>query len=201
MALADPRRRLDRLPSAYSLPITARLPTTKVLAPLAGPIPLGSLPPRPKARRIHTGRATVPRERMRGREPLLAPLQQTHPCPTMSRNSQGTRLRVRPRAFMLDMDQGSANSQRSSPGSGDSTPLRDALDWSPPAGSPSVQPNHAAGVVPPIDHPVPWPPVSPRFPGARFGPLIPRNWPPVSPRLTVIGGLLSRISPVTDTVK
>ena len=85
---------------------------------------------------------------MSRRKPLLAPLQQTNPCPTMGRNLQHARLRVRPRTIMLDMDQGSANSRRSSPGSGASTPLRDALNWSPPAGSPSVQPNHAARADP-----------------------------------------------------
>jgi len=128
MALADRRRRLGRfLPLPHTLAVTARLLATKLFPSRTGSIPLDRLPPRPKPRRIHAGRATVPRERMTGRKPLLAALQQTNPRPTMARG-----LSPRQRAIMLDMDQGSANSRRSSPGSGASTPLRDALDWSPP---------------------------------------------------------------------
>ncbi len=90
---------------------------------------------------------------------------------------------------MLDMDQGSANSRRSSPGSGAShlTPLRDALDWSPPAYPLLVQPNHASGDLPPFARiALLSAPISPRFRCARIGPQIPRNWPPFSPRLTTM---------------
>jgi hypothetical protein len=46
MALADRGRRLGRfLPLAHTLSVTARLLATKFFAPLAGPIPLGRLPP------------------------------------------------------------------------------------------------------------------------------------------------------------
>ena len=182
MALADHRRRLDRfLPLTHTLSVTAGLLAAKLFAPLAGPIPLGRLPPRPKPRRIHAGRATVPRERMRGRKPLLAPLQETKPRTTMSRD-----LPPRRRAIMLDMDQGSANSRRSSPGSGASSPLRDALDWSLPARPLPVQLNHAVPALPLVPGVALRP--GPHFaaiPPRRTGPLIPRNWPPVTPRLTV----------------
>ena len=81
----------------------------------------------------------------------------------------------------------SANSRRSSPGSGASTPLRGVLDRSPPARPTSVQLNHTAADLPTLAgigcHPVP---VSPRFIRARPGPLSPRKWPPVSPLLTYI---------------
>ena len=57
-------------------------------------------------------------------------------------------------------DQGSANSRRSSPGSGASTPLRGALDRSPPARPPSVQLNHPAAALPTHsgDSLLTWPP-------------------------------------------
>jgi hypothetical protein len=46
MALAHHGRRLGRfLPLPHTLSITARLLATKLFAPLAGPIPLGRLPP------------------------------------------------------------------------------------------------------------------------------------------------------------
>jgi hypothetical protein len=46
MALADHSLRLGIvLPLAYTFPVTARLLTTKLLALVAGPIPLGRQPP------------------------------------------------------------------------------------------------------------------------------------------------------------
>jgi hypothetical protein len=98
MALAKlGRRRCRFLPLPYPLSITAGLLAAALLALVAGPIPLGSLPTRPEARRIRAGRATVPRLGMRGREPLLAPLQQTNPRPGV-----GGDLRFRRRGIMLD---------------------------------------------------------------------------------------------------
>jgi hypothetical protein len=120
---------------------------------------------------------------MRRREPPFAPLQQTNPRATMAGD-----LPSRPRAIILDLDQGSANSRRSSPGSGASTPLRDALNRSPPVRFPSVQLNHHHPALPPLaGEACHLDPISPRFVRARLGPLIPRNWPPVSPRLTCWG--------------
>jgi len=80
---------------------------------------------------------------MEGREPLLAPLQQTD-----SRTAMGRGLPPRRRAIMLEKDQGSANSRRSSPGSGASTPLRDAFEPLPPVDRPSLQLNQPAGTLP-----------------------------------------------------
>ncbi len=185
MALADRGWRLGLfLPLTHALSVTARLLTTALLALVACPIPFGRKPPRPSPRRLATGFATVPRERMNRRKPLLAPFQEAD-----SRTAMGRDLPPRRRAIMLDIDQGSANSRRSSPGSGDSPPLRDAFDWSPPVRVPSLQPNHPAAVVPLFPAAVAHlAPISPRFIRARLGPLSPRKWPPVSPRLTHLGG-------------
>jgi hypothetical protein len=75
--------------------------------------------------------------------------------------------------------------------SGESTPLRDAFNSSPPARFPSVQLNHPTPALPPVSavacHLAPIPP---RFIRAPTGPLIPRNWPPFSPRLTCQSGNL-----------
>ncbi len=117
----------------------------------------------------------------------------------MDRDLQGTRLRVRPTAIMLDTDQGSANSRRSSPGSGGSTPLRDALDWSPPAHALPVQRNHAALALPIVSPGVPLAPIPPRLIRAPTGPLIPQNWPPVSPRLTIL--IWNRVETVRKQTK
>jgi hypothetical protein len=72
--------------------------------------------------------------------------------------------------------------------SGESTPLRDAFNSSPPARFPSVQLNHPTPALPLVSavacHLAP---TSPRFIRARPGPLSPRKWPPVSPRLTIGG--------------
>ena len=77
------------------------------------------------------------------RKPLPASLQETNPhrawagtCRRGEEQSCWTRTREH-------------NSRRSSPGSGASTPLRDAWDWSPPGRTPSVQLNHATGGLPP----------------------------------------------------
>ena len=167
-------------PLLHTLPVMARLLATALLAVLARPIPACRLPARPKPRRFDAGFATVPIPRMMGVEPLLAPLQETDP-----RAEMNGALPPRRRAIMLDKDQGSANSPRSSPGSGASTPLRDAFDWSPPGERPP-----SSLITPPAAFhlllPCRWlAPMSPRLQRARFGPLIPRNWPPVSPRLTL----------------
>lgn len=170
------------LPLPHPLSVTARLLAAKLLAPLAGPIPLARLTPRPDPRRLNASSTTVPRERVPRRKPLLAPLQQTNPRPSVGRN-----LPPRPRAIMLDMDQGSANSRRSSPGSGASTLLRSGTPWT---GHLLLAHSWSSLITPlAILHPFLGPPfllapISPRFPRARFGPLIPRNWPPLSPRLT-----------------
>jgi hypothetical protein len=112
MALADRGwRRGCFLPLADTLPVTARLLATVLLALFTGPIPPSRQPPRPNPRRLGAGFATVPRERMRGRKPPLATLQQTNPRPSLDGD-----LRLRRRVIMLDRDQGSANSRRSSLG-------------------------------------------------------------------------------------
>lgn len=80
---------------------------------------------------------------MKGREPLLAPLQQTDPRTAMVRN-----LPPRRKAIMLDTDQGSANSRKSSPGVELSIPLRDAFEPLPPVDRPSVQLNQPAPTLP-----------------------------------------------------
>ena len=98
MALADHARRLRLFPPLpYTLSVPACLAATALLALLAGPIPLGRQPPRPEAGGCHTGCATVPRKRMRRRKPLLAPLQQTNPRPSVGRS-----LRLCRKAIMLD---------------------------------------------------------------------------------------------------
>ena len=61
---------------------------------------------------------------MRRRKPLLAPLQETNPRTTMGRDLP---IAIEEQSCWTT-DQGSANSRRSSPGSGASTPLRGALD-------------------------------------------------------------------------
>jgi hypothetical protein len=116
MALAGVGRYGLALPNP--LAVTAGLLAATLLPPFAGPIPLGRLPPRPETRGARTRLTAIPRERMRRREPLLAALQQTNP-----RAGVGRALPQRRRTIILDMDQGSANSHRSSPGSGASTPL------------------------------------------------------------------------------
>lgn len=183
MALGGHARQGFFLPLPHPLPIAARLFASAILALLAGPIRSRRLSPRPKTGRFRTGFTTVPRKGMRRREPLLASLQQTNP-----RTGVSGSLRSRQRVIMLDMDQGSANSRRSSPGSGATilTPLRGVLDRLPPARPTSVQLNHTAA-IPPILPGVArhLAPVSPRSLRARSGTLIPRNWPPVSPRLTL----------------
>ncbi len=114
MALADRRRSLGRFPPlTHTLSVAARLLAAALLALLAGPIPPGRQPPRPQPRRFGAGWATVPGERMEGREPLLASLQETDP-----RTAMGRGLPPRRTTIMLMKDQGSANSRRSSPGSG-----------------------------------------------------------------------------------
>ena len=176
MALADRGWRLGLfLPLPYTLSVTARLLATALLALVAGPIPLGRQPPRPKPRRLgrrlcystareDEGEKTTSRTPSRDKS---AHEQWAGTCGCGEEQSCWTR------------DQGSANSRRSSPGSGASTPLRDAFDSSPPARLPSIQLNHSAPALPPVSaaacHLAP---ISPRFIRARPGPLIPRNWPP-----------------------
>ena len=83
MALADRRTLFGlRLP----LPVTARLSAATLLAPLARPITLRCTPSRPSPRRLPAGLATVPRQRMKGRKPRLASLQETDPLPAMPRD-------------------------------------------------------------------------------------------------------------------
>lgn len=146
MALARPPRFFARFPPLTQSPaIPARLLATTLLAMLAGPIPAGRLPPRPSPGRPAAGFATVPRQRMMRRKPLLAPLQQTDP-----RTAMGRGLPSRPSASMLKKDHGSCCSRRSSPGVELPTPLRDAFHSSPPAHLPSVHLNHPAPALPPL---------------------------------------------------
>jgi len=114
MALARRLRLVARFPPlTHSLAIPARLLPTTLLAMLAGPIPTGRLPPRPSPGRLAAPFATVPRQRMMRRKPLLAPLHKTDPPTAMARA-----LPPRRRATMLEMDHGRYRSRRSSPGSG-----------------------------------------------------------------------------------
>jgi len=128
------------------LPITARLLAAAFLAWLAGPIPLARPPPRPETGRGRTGWTTVPRQGMRRRKPLLTSLQEANPCTSTDRY-----LWRRWRAIMLEMDQGSANSPRSSPGSGASKLLRSGafLDCS----FLPVQPQSSVITPPPLFQP------------------------------------------------
>jgi hypothetical protein len=82
----------------------------------------------------------VPRERMKGRTTSR----------TFKRQISTAMGGLPPRrsVIMLDMDQGSANSRRSSPGSGASSPLRDASCSSPPVGFPPVQHNQPDSAPP-----------------------------------------------------
>jgi hypothetical protein len=179
MALADLRRLLFGLfpPLTYTLAVTTCLLAATLLAPLARPIPPRRLPHRPIPRRVPARFATVPRQGMKGRKPLRAPLQQTDPRTAMDRDLPSRRT-----AIMLKKDHGSSYSRRSSPGVESPTPLRDAFESLPPAHPLLVQLNHTD-------------PPSPRFPlasptgshppqsgCARPGPLAPRNWPPLSRR-------------------
>jgi hypothetical protein len=182
MALGDSRRRQGLfLPLAYTLSITARLLPSALLAPLAGPIPLGRLPPRPDAGRHRAGFTTVPRKRMRRREPLLTSLQQTNPRTTMGRD-----LRLYRRAIMLNHGPSRAPTPEGQVPAAELL-LRSGALWT--AHLLLVQHRSSLITPPPPCHlflAKGWQvaPISPRFLRARLGPLIPRNWPPFSPRLT-----------------
>ena len=146
MALAEGRLLFGlRLPPTQTLPVTARLLAAALFPPLARPIPTGRTPPRPSSRSLSAGLATVPRQRMKGRKPLLAPLQQTDPLPAVTGG-----LPSRRRTIMLNQDQGSCCSRRSSPGVELSTPLRDALLCSLLTDTTFVQLNHTTPLSPPI---------------------------------------------------
>jgi len=169
MALADWGQRLSIfLPLTYTLPVAARLLTTALPCPCR--LPDTARPPAAVTKAAPLGRrlrySTVKEdEREKTR---FHTLQETNP-----RTAMGRDLPPRRRAIMLDRDQGSANSRRSSPGSGASTPLRDAFNWSPPARSPSLQLNHPAPALPlfsAVAHP----------PGSHFPATHPRAagpWP------------------------
>lgn len=130
MALAArrwPHRRFPPLP--YTLTIAARLLTPALLAPLTRPIPPSRPPHRPTSRRLAAGLAAIACRRMKGREPPPTPLQQADPRTALSGG-----LPPRPIGIMLNQDQGSPVSQRSSPGAELSTPRRDASSSLPPVG-------------------------------------------------------------------
>jgi len=185
MALADRQPLFGiRLPLAQTLPVTARLLAAALSPPLARPIPTGRTPPRPTPRGLPAGLATVPCQRMKGRKPLLASLQQTDPRTAVTGD-----LPSRRRTIMLNQDQGSCRSRRSSPGVELSTPLRDALLCSLLPATLLIQLNHPVPFSPPI-LPESTPPgtLPPRFTSARPDPLASQNWPPVKPLLTLFPG-------------
>ena len=138
MALAGRRRLLfglfPLLP--HTLAVTAGLLAAALLAPLARPVPPRRKSSCPKPCRFRAGFAAIPRPRMKGRKPLLAPLQKTDPRTAMDRGLPSRRT-----AIMLKMDHGSCCSRRSSPGAELPSPLRDASESLLPVHSPSVQLN------------------------------------------------------------
>jgi hypothetical protein len=169
MALADRRPPFCfRLPLTKTFPVTACLLPAACLPPRARPITPGGMPPRPTPGRLSTRRATVPRQRMMGRKPLLASLQQTDP-----RTAVAGGLPSRRRTIMLDPDQGSCCSRRSSPGVEPSTPLRDALLCGLLPATPSIQPNHPGPFSPPFLLAPTYPAPSHRDPPTRA----PAPWP------------------------
>jgi len=127
----------------HPLAITTCLLTATLLAPIAGPIPLPRPPPGPEPCRFRTALATVPCPRMMRRKPLLASLQQTNP-PTATNRA----LPLRRHAIMLDMDQGSADSRWSSPGSGVAYSAPGRLCWLTSCSSPSAQLNPRTSASP-----------------------------------------------------
>jgi len=165
---------------AQTLPVTARLLAATLLPPLACPISTSRTPPRPTPRGLSAGLAAVPCQRMKGRKPLLAPLQQTDPRTAVTRD-----LPSRRRIIMLNQDQGSCCSRRSSPGVELLTPLRDALLCLLLPPTLLLQLNHLAPFSPPI-LPESTPPgtLPPRSRSACPSPLAPQNWSPVKPPLT-----------------
>jgi hypothetical protein len=161
MALAERWTTIGlRLPLPF--PVTSRLTAAALLPPLARPIPVGRSPSRPTPRRLLAVLATVTRERMSRRKPLLAPLQETNPrsadhrCPAVPSGDLPSRWKI----IMLNQDQGSCCSRRSSPGVELSTPLRDALLCSLLTDTTFVQLNHTTPLSPPI-LPAPTPPGPP----------------------------------------
>jgi hypothetical protein len=169
MALAH-RRLLFGLfpPLTHTFTVTACLLAAALLALLARPIPPRGLPHRPLPRRLPAGFATVPRPRMKGRKPLLAPLQKTDPLTAMDRGLPSRRA-----AIMLKMDHGSCCSRRSSPGAELPTPLRDASRSSPPVYRLPVQLNHTPLPTPRFPLPSPTGPHSPPSRDAQRGPPMP----------------------------
>jgi len=133
--------RFSSLP--HPLAITTCLLPATLLAPIAGPIPLRRPPLGPEPGRFRTALATVPCPRMMRRKPLLAPLQQTNP-----RTATNRALPRRRQAIMLDLDQGSANSQWSSPGSGGAYSAPGRLCWLTSCSSPSAQLNPRTSASP-----------------------------------------------------
>ena len=167
MALAArrwPHRRFPPLP--YTLTIAARLLTPALLAPLTRPIPPSRPPHRPTPRPLAASLAAIACRRMKGREPPPTPLQQADPRTAMSRG-----LPPWPIGIMLNQDQGSPVSQRSSPGAELSTPRRDASCSSPPMGFlrssliTSQPPLHSS--LPSLP---PWPPLAATCPLSAWPP-------------------------------
>jgi len=184
MALA--RRRFGRrllLSLPYTLSVSARLPSTTLLAPFRGPIPTPRLPHRPTSCRITAALATIASQAMNRTKPSPAPLQQTH-----SRSAIRRALPSRPIAIMiLNQGQGSCFSQRSSPGAEPSTPLRDASSSPTSSGLPPFQRNPNATTTP-FEHLHArfrhLAPTSPPSTHDGNGPLAPAKWPPPKPPLT-----------------